>query len=217
MKEEITKVGSLSDKLVTEIQDTASKLMSINSEKELEIRSEGFLKMLYQQPPQNMIQHRQNYRYVPISYIESTLDRLFLGRWKTDNFQWSSQVNEMVGSIDLHVFNPVTKDWITRTGTAAIAIRQKRDSKVDDFIQTKLKNALEQDFPHLKADCIKNAAGSLGVVFGRDLNRDFTDRYNPMITSLKDRLEGALQGLIKAANEDGIKVDEILKNVGYTK
>ena len=39
MKEEITKIGSSSDKLVTEIQDTASKLMSINSEKELEIRS----------------------------------------------------------------------------------------------------------------------------------------------------------------------------------
>ena len=167
--------------------------------------------MLYEHPPQGMIQARQSYLYTPISYVESTLDRLFLGLWQIDNFQWTTHSNEMVGSIDLSVFHPVAKQWIKRTGAAAIAVRQLKDSKVEEFMTTKIKNALEQDFPHLKADCIKNAANSFGVVFGRDLNRTHIDKYNPILTSLEDKLETTLSGLLEAAKLDGLDVDALVK------
>jgi hypothetical protein len=61
-------------------------------------------------------------------------------------------------------------------------IRLKKDSAVTD-ISAKIHNALEMDFPHLKADCIVNAAKSFGVAFGRDLNRKDRDFYQPVITT----------------------------------
>jgi hypothetical protein len=60
--------------------------------------------------------------------------------------------------------------WLTRTGSASAMIQQKQGSDIQD-IGAKIKNTLVKDFPHLKAECIKNAAKSLGDRFGRDLNR----------------------------------------------
>ena len=36
-------------------------------------------------------------------------------------------------------------------------------------------------FPKLKAECLKNAAQSLGKIFGRDLNRKQKDTFNPLL------------------------------------
>ena len=40
-------------------------------------------------------------------------------------------------------------------------------------------NALDMAFPKLKSECLKNAAQSLGKIFGRDLNRKNVDQYQP--------------------------------------
>jgi hypothetical protein len=47
-------------------------------------------------------------------------------------------------------------------------------------------NAMDLAFGKLKAECLKNAALSLGKVFGRDLNRKNKDTYKPF------KLKGAL-------------------------
>lgn len=208
-----TTVGSENDQLITEITKTANKLYRLRGTKEFELRLEAFLKMLNEHPPQSIIQQRGNYYYTPISYVEATLDRLYLGLWEAKNFQWTTHANEMVGSVDLSVYHPVAEKWITRTGAAAIAVRQAKDSKVEEFFQTKIKNALEMDFPHLLADCTKNAANKFGVVFGRDLNRKVTDEYSPLLTKLDDKLADTLSELLKAATADGIDVDKLLKEV----
>lgn len=130
--------------------------------------------------------------YLPIGKIEMTLDEVFMGLWKTDNFRWTVIANEVVGSIDLHVYHPIIKDWLTRTGAAATIIQQDAYKKDDNGnymkdergykiranvapsdVDAKIKNALEKGFPKLKAECIKNAAKGLGKLFGRDLNRTF--------------------------------------------
>ena len=59
-------------------------------------------------------------------------------------------------------------------------IRQQKDADLTD-VSKKIKNALEMDYPHLLADCIKSAAKSLGKAFGRDLNREFEDTYNAVL------------------------------------
>ena len=41
------------------------------------------------------------------------------------------------------------------------------------------------DYPHLKADCFRNACLSLGKTFGRDLNRKFIDTYKAMLAGLE--------------------------------
>lgn len=132
--------------------------------------------------------HAKGYRYLPISYVQMSLDETFLGIWEETDFRWQIVGNEIVGTLHLRVFHPVARVWITRIGTAATMIRQASGSKISD-IDAKQKNALEMDFPHLKSDCLKSAAKSLGLSFGRDLNRKIADVYHPLIKQAKERAE----------------------------
>lgn len=116
-----------------------------------------------------------------ISHIETTLDEFFFGLWDTVDFRWQVIANEVVGSIQLEAIHPVTGHKIKRTGAAAIEIQV--DAVPSDIKTKKQRNewaldpsnkkagALDMGFPKLKAECIKNAANSLGKMFGRDLNR----------------------------------------------
>jgi hypothetical protein len=112
-----------------------------------------------------------NSKYLPIGNIEQQLDYVFASLWSTENFRWQVVTNEIIGSIDLKVFHPVSQSWITRTGCASSMIQLRKDADITD-VSAKIKNTLVKDFPHLKAECIKNAAKSLGALFGRNLNRD---------------------------------------------
>ena len=124
-----------------------------------------------------------NTMYLPISFLETTLDELYFGLWKTDGFTTRVIGNEICGELNLHVFHPIAGVWITRTGAAATMIRQMKDAGVMEA-DKKIKNALEMDYPHLKADCFRNACLSLGKTFGRDLNRKFVDTYKAMLSGL---------------------------------
>lgn len=112
-----------------------------------------------------------NSLYLPIAAVEEKLDYLFRGLWKTHSYIQQVIANEITGSLILEVFHPAGV-WISRIGTAATLIQQQKGSDITD-LSAKIKNTLVKDVPHLKAECIKNAAKSLGVAFGRDLNRDF--------------------------------------------
>ena len=121
-----------------------------------------------------------NSKYLPIADIEMRLDSVFNGLWETRAFTTTVIVNEVVGHIELRVFHPVAHIWITRIGSAAVQIklRSQRDSNGNKIpadvldVSKKIVNTLQTDYPHLKAECIKNAAKSLGKFFGRDLNRE---------------------------------------------
>lgn len=127
---------------------------------------------------------------VTISHIEMTLDEYFFGLWETENFRWNQIGNEVVGAIDLKVFHPVVNGWLKRTGAASIVImvdkapegisQQERNQWALNTANKK-SNALDMAFPKLKAECLKNAAQSLGKLFGRDLNRKKQDGFNPLI------------------------------------
>ncbi len=125
---------------------------------------------------------------VVISHIETTLDELFFGQWKTEGFKWSAVANEIQGSLELVCIHPVTGFEIRRTGAASIVItvdRAPENLAGQERNQwalnpsNKKPNALDLAFPKLKSECLKNAAQSLGKVFGRDLNRKNKDVYKP--------------------------------------
>jgi hypothetical protein len=144
-------------------------------------KSEGFVRILNQNPNPKEIQTNKaanGSQYLPISHIEMQLDELFQGLWQTRGFSFHVVANEIVGSIELGLFHPVLQQWIWRTGAAATMIQQKKGADITD-INAKHKNTLVKDFPHLKAECLKNAAKSLGRIFGRDLNRAIDDTYLP--------------------------------------
>lgn len=140
---------------------------------------EGFTDRLHDQPLKDNVyinKLAKGAKYIPVGIIEMKLDEMFFGLWSTENYRWQVIANEVVGSIDLKIFHPVAKAWITRTGAASVMIQQQKGAEITD-ISKKHKNTLIKDFPHLKSECLKNAAKSFGRVFGRDLNRDFIAEY----------------------------------------
>lgn len=132
-----------------------------------------------------------------ISHVEMTLDEMFFGQWRTENFQWSTIANEVQGSIELVVTHPITGHEIRRTGAGSVVIMVDRvPDDIKDNQQernrwalnadNKKANALDLAFPKLKTECVKNAALSLGKLFGRDLNRINKDEYRPFKISVSD-------------------------------
>jgi hypothetical protein len=138
---------------------------------------------------------------LPISFVEMTLDELFED-WGTKNFTTKVVGNEVVGELELWCINPITKRTITRVGAAAIIIQV---DKAPEGIQgvdrnrwalnpdNKKPNALDLGYPKLKAECVKNAAQSLGKIFGRDLNRKKSDTYKPPLKALSQEAFNALK------------------------
>ena len=130
-----------------------------------------------------------------ISHVETTLDELFFGHWRTENFKWAVLANEVQASLELVVIHPISGYELKRTGAASVIIMV---DKVPDNVfgsdrnrwalnpDNKKANAMDLAFGKLKSGCLKNAALSLGKVFGRDLNRKNKDNYKPF------KLKGAL-------------------------
>jgi len=95
----------------------------------------------------------------------------------------------------LVVIHPISGYEIRRVGAASVIIMVDR---VPDGVtgternrwalnpDNKKANAMDLAFGKLKAECLKNAALSLGKVFGRDVNRVNKDTYKPF------KLKGAL-------------------------
>jgi hypothetical protein len=141
-------------------------------------------------------------RTLVISHVETTLDEMFFGHWRTENFKWERMANEVVGSIDLVVIHPISGYEIRRSGAASIVIMvDKAPQNVQGpernrwalNAENKKPNALDLAFPKLKTECIKNAAVSLGKLLGRDLNRNNIDIYKPF--NLKGKLAPANKDL----------------------
>lgn len=162
------------------------------------IQLQDFLAKLNREPEQSELDRTPDgkAKTLPISFVEMTLDELFLGHWGTENFTSKVVANEVVGEIELWVIHPITGVRISRSGAAGIIIQV--DKAPDDIqgkernqwaldVSNKKSNALDLGYPKLKAECVKNAAQSLGKVFGRDLNRKKSDVFNAPLKTLSDK------------------------------
>lgn len=187
------------DKLRVQLQDFQAKLNKEPDVSELDRTPDGKAKTL------------------PISFIEMTLDELFLGQWDTCNFTSKVVANEVCGELELVLLHPITGREIRRSGAAAIIIQV---DKAPDTISgqarnewalnpsNKKSNALDLGYPKLKAECVKNAAQSLGKIFGRDLNRKKTDQYQPSINMLGDKAFQALLDRVEKGDARALALAE---------
>jgi hypothetical protein len=205
-----------------EIVKTEAGLVNYNS-------VEQFQMFLNKEPDKSEIDtntRANNSKFIGIGVIERKLDEIFSGLWTCENFHWQVIANEVVGSIDLKYYHPTAKQWIIRTGAAAVQIQLKSKERGGSGditeIKDKIVNTLQKDFPHLKAECLKNAAKGIGNYFGRNLNRDEMPDYEP----LSDKIEAfeantidALSLLQTAKIDKGVKVtiEKQLRSAGPEK
>jgi hypothetical protein len=182
---------------------------------ELKGKLKAFQGLLHTEPLKEEIQVNpaaNNSRYIPISFLEMELDEMFGGLWSTKNFTSRTVANEEIGSIELWYFHPIAQTWLCRIGAGAVMIQFKKDSEITD-LSAKIKNTLTKDYPHLKAECFRNACQSLGKKFGRDLNRKLNDQYNPFEEPLQID-EGLAQELSIRLKEFSLFKDLYDKSVG---
>lgn len=133
---------------------------------------EGFIKILSQAPPKEAVQKRYDgVKYLPISYYEATLDKLFFGLWSTEILEAKQILNEVICRVQLTYTHPINNKVYTRGGVASVQIMQASKTKILELPQHKIPNALEMCLPKAKTEAIKNACKSLGKIFGRDLSR----------------------------------------------
>lgn len=171
------------------------QLAKITPEMEMRVKLENFLGALSRQPSDKDLDKTPDGKAftLPIDFVETTLDELFFGMWQTHSFTYNREFNELIGSLVLEVKHPITGDWIKRMGAGGIIIMQDSGATLDQFNSTKKKNALDLSFPKLKAECLKNAAQSLGNIFGRNLNRKKKDSYQPIVKPQVDRIKQLAQ------------------------
>lgn len=184
---------------------TQIALMDENQIKDFRLKLQNFMSLLNRQPDKKHIKEKDKAKYVPIGIIENGLDELFFGLWETENFKYQLIGNEIVGDLELVIVHPRLGIKMRRVGAGAVQIRQLKDAMIDTISKTKIKTALQMDFPHLKAECLKNAAKSFGKYFGRDLNRDYWDEYAPLVKDNSAKSKEVVDGVRDAM---GIKPKE---------
>lgn len=174
---------------------------TLDDQEKTRVALQNFIEKLNREPNPTEFEKTPDGRaqYLPVSFVEMTLDEIFLGQWELSDVQYSQIFNEVVGSGILTVFNPITNKPLRRAGFGAVVITQDKDAAIADFNITKKKNALDLTFPKLKAEILKNAASSLGKVFGRDINRKQRDVFKPALKALSNQ---GMQDAIKRI-EDG--------------
>lgn len=157
------------------------------------IAMERFNTYLNTDPPPSEVfenKHAGNTKYLPISFLEMELDQVFFGVWETKDFKTTVIGNELAGSVTLRVYHPIANVWIERVGAAGTMIRTVKDMPVT--VENKIKNAIEMDYPHLLADCFRNACKHLGKRFGRDLNRKYVDHYRALMHESEAKRQKAI-------------------------
>jgi len=166
------------------------QMQGIATYEDFRLKMEGFLLGLNKEPKKTKKDQNKGITYIAISEIEVQLDRLFMGQWQTKNLNLIVVGNEIVATIELGVLNPISGQWLWRSGTGSAMIRQNKGAKITD-IDSKIKNAAEMDAPHAKASAIKNAAKSLGNLFGRNIARKTEDvsEYDAPFTNAINRLK----------------------------
>jgi len=167
----------------------------------LPVALEQFNNLLNEKPPKEVIQTREvgngrNKRviqYLPIDYVQKRLITIF-GGYQTLNFRTQTIMNEVVGAVDLVVFHPVFKKFMTHQGAAAVMIQQWSGAKPDE-VEKKYHNALEGGYPHLLSDCIVNAAKKWGDTFGGYFNRKHAFEYQPVYLNSAAQLSEAKEAI----------------------
>ena len=78
-------------------------------------------------------QHAGNVRYLPISFLQMSMDEIFFGLWEETAFEWRREGNELVGVLTVRFFHPVAQVWLTRIGVAATMIRLQKGAQPFEF------------------------------------------------------------------------------------
>lgn len=139
-----------------------------------------------------------DYEYLPIGTVENELDSIYSGLWETTNEKFELVLNTIVCTLQLRVYHPIAQIWLHRVGTGGAQLQLASGQK-QILPETLNHKAVGMAYKIAKEDATKNAAKSLGEIFGRNLNREYAEE----VDSLVDRAE--------ALSEHEMLVNEVIE------
>jgi hypothetical protein len=145
------------------------------------VRLQNFTTQLNRKPPKTITENLdgKNIEHVPIGLIENQLRRIYFGLYSIEIVDYKLIVNEVCVHARIKVFHPIIRQWLSYDGVGSVPVQQRSGSKVHEFVETKLVNAIHRNLPAAYAFAVKNAAKKIGKIFGADLNRKHEDEYKP--------------------------------------
>lgn len=172
---------------------------SLVSDLEKASKEDKLNELLNMQPHQSWLKQRPagkgQGKYMPIDKIELLLTSIFQ-RWYVEVKQTQFIGNSVVVTITLHYWVPGFNEWRKTDGVGAAPLQV--DSGADATDASALKSsAVQMAAPMAKTYAIKDAAQSLGAIFGRDVNRKdsakFEGKYASAYERVKEHEEAPLQ------------------------
>lgn len=145
--------------------------------------------------------------YLPVGKVEMLLDSIF-GRWNFEVVDYKMVGNSITVHIRLTVINPVTGESIVRDGLGAVPLeleatkydKDKKDQYGNPVIVKQgsrhamdfeylSRTAVMKNLPAAKSFALKDAADTLGNLFGRSLNRSEKDNFVDMYNQKKENFD----------------------------
>jgi hypothetical protein len=111
--------------------------------------------------------YANNAQYIPIERIELLLRKYYIDH-RVEVKDIKNMFNGIVCTVRIHLLTEA--GWTFTDGVGASQIQTKKGTSPADLANIN-NNAIEMCAPKAKAEAFKNAAKSLGRIFGSDLNR----------------------------------------------
>jgi hypothetical protein len=131
-------------------------------------------------------------KYMPIEKIELLLTGIFQ-KWYVEVKMVQFIGNSVVVTITLHYWVPGFNDWRRTDGVGAAPLQGESGADATDASALK-SAAVQMAAPMAKTYAIKDAAQSLGAIFGRDINRKgpakFEGKYSSAYDKIREQEEG---------------------------
>jgi len=139
--------------------------------------------ILNQEPQKSWIGKHPVYNnsYLPIDKVEWLLTTLF-GAWKVEVKEVKQIANSIQCTVRLYYYNSFTNEYDWQDGVGASPMQQDSGGGA-----LKL-NGVMLATPIAKTNAIKDAADTIGRIFGRDLNRKNTISYDGEAEKFKNLL-----------------------------
>lgn len=130
------------------------------------------------------------YYYLPVERIEWLLVNI-IRRYRREIKECKQIANSVTVILRLHYWDPVYNEWTFHDGVGSAPLQTDRGAKAADLMAIK-NNAVQIGAPAAESYALKDAAESIGRLFGRDLNRKENISFEKMLDRI-DKYDKALE------------------------
>lgn len=172
------------------------------------VQRDEFLQVLNTEPPTAWVKEHpfnKGVKYLPIEKVELLLTKLFQD-WHIEIRESKQLLNSISVTVRLHYTDPIDSKPKWQDGVGAVPAKTEKGARASDMSAI-LSDAVMTGFPAAKSFAVKDAAESIGKIFGKDLNRRDTLPFTPSYGTedVISELEAKKEALRKKLEDESTK------------